>query len=1402
DGLSPRAGQVPMFSTVEAAWLEAGRLDASYWVRNLRRQVRFDEAVRGLLEDGFRFFVECSAHPVLTVGVEETATAVGADAVAGGTLRRDDGGLERLFTSAAEMFVRGLPVDWKGVTGTTPNTPVDLPTYAFQRRRYWYEPEATGGVSDPAALGLSDVAHPLLGAAVEMADGDGAVLTGRLSAARPGWLAEHRVGGTVVVPGTALLEMAARAGEQVGCTRVEELVLQTPLVIPAGEEIDVQIRVGAPDESGRQELDVFARRDGVEQPWTRHAGATVVPEQAAALEPSTTWPPTGAVPIALDGLYERLADGGLEYGPAFRGLKAVWRGERTDEIFAEVRLPQPVEGQAERYLVHPALLDTVLHSVVVGDLLPDAETSRLPFSFTGVTVHAVGASVLRVRLTAAGPDGVTLEARDVAGNPVLTADAVVMRPVSQSRLREAVATRPDSLHQVIWQPAAPLAALPTASSAWRLLSTPYEAASDLSEACAAALRDAGVSVRPLESLALAAPLMGADPDPVVLAPYAAAPVDDDTDLPERVRTHVGAMLTDIQAWLALERGPGARLVVVTRNAVATGAGEAGADPAQAALWGLVRSAQTEHPDALQLIDLDTDPSSAAALPAAVASGHPQLAVRGGEPLVPRLVRAATAAENHAAAPLPAPEDADWRLESVAKGTLDGLALVPCTADVNRPLAPHEVRVAVRAAGLNFRDVLIALDMYPLDATLGSEAAGVITEVGAEVRELAPGERVMGIMLDSFGPTAVADSRLLTRIPEPWSFTDAAAFSIVFLTAQYALTDLAALQPGESVLVHAGAGGVGMAAVQLARLAGAEVFASASPGKWDTLRSLGLDDAHIVSSRDLGFEEAVRKTTGGRGLDVVLNSLSGEFVDASLRLLAPEGRLIELGKTDVRTQEEITAGHPGVRYRAFELLEAGPERIRTMFAELLAHVAAGELRTLPTTAWDVRRAPEAFRFLSQARHVGKLVLTVPRPVDPEGTVLITGGTGTLGRALARHLAAVHGVRHLLLTGRQGPAAAGVDELRASLAEHGATLTVAACDVTDRAALADIVAGIPSRHPLRAVVHAAGVLDDAVVTSLDAGHLDRVFAPKVDGTVHLHALTRHLDLDAFVLFSSFAGTVGSPGQGNYAAASAFLDAFASRSAAEGVRAVSLAWGFWADSSGMTGHLADTDLARISRGGLAPLTEEEGLALFDAAMASAEVQLAPVRFDTARLSAEIAAGTAPPLLERLARTPRRRGAVPAAARSEQGGEQGTDTLRDRLVRTDRAERERMVLELVQTQAALVLGHSGGRHQLIDVDRAFKDLGFDSLTGVEFRNRLNAATGLRLPATLVFDHPSPRVLTVHLCGELGALLGPDEIETTDIGTETEAVDIGTETEADIDLIDTLDAESLIKMAYGDSAS
>ncbi|MFI2353038.1 SDR family NAD(P)-dependent oxidoreductase, partial [Streptomyces sp. NPDC019443] len=775
------------------------------------------------------------------------------------------------------------------------------------------------------------------------------------------------------------------------------------------------------------------------------------------------------------------------------------------------------------------------------------------------------------------------------------------------------------------------------------------------------------------------------------------------------------------------------------------------DPVLAAVWGLVRAARAENPGRFVLVDVDGTAESWSGLGGALASDEPEFALRGGTVRAPRVARVTS----DGPMAIPAAAEGGWRLDIAEKGTLEGLCLTACP-EVASELLEGQVRIAVRAAGVNFRDVLNVLGMYPGEAgLLGLEGAGVVTEVGPGVSGLAVGDRVMGMLSGAFGPVVVADARLVVRVPEGWSFAQAAAAPVVFLTAYYALVDLGGLQAGESVLIHAAAGGVGMAAVQLARHLGAEVFGTASPGKWGTLRGSGLDEAHIASSRDLGFERSFLESTGGRGMDVVLDSLAREFVDASLRLLPRGGRFLEMGKTDIREPGQVAADHAGVRYQAFDLIEAGPDRIKEMLSVLLDLFERGVLEPLPVTVWDVGRAPDAFRFLSQARHVGKVVLTMPVALDPQGTVLITGGTGGLGALVARRLVVEHGVRHLVLASRRGVDAPGAGELVAELAVLGAQVEVAAVDVGDREAVRGLLAAVPVAHPLTAVVHTAGVLDDGVVLSLTPERFDAVLRPKADAAVYLHELTGGLDLAAFVVFSSVAGTFGSAGQANYGAANAFLDALAESRRAGGLPAASLAWGPWAPGAGMTSELSEADLRRMARSGMLPLSAEQGLGLLDGILDSGRPALCkpavlPVNLDTATLRRS--GREVPSLLRNLVRGSVRRSVEAHAPSAKEG-----DLVR-RLAALAPDERESLVLELIRAGTAAALGYASSAE--VDADQSFKVLGFDSLTSVELRNRVNAVTGLRFSATLVFDYPTPAALARYVLGELvgGELVGGEK--------------------------------------------
>ncbi|MBT2412741.1 SDR family NAD(P)-dependent oxidoreductase [Streptomyces sp. ISL-12] len=1274
--------RIPLVSTVTGE--PRTEFDADYWVTQVRAPVRFHDAVRRLYAEGARTFLEAGPDGVLSA-LGDACLAEEGDAAFVPTLRADRDESATLAEALGRAHTRGVAVDWaRRFAGARR---VDLPATVLRRRRYWLAPARAA--ANATGLGLTATDHPLLGAAVESALSGEVLFTASLSRRAQPWLNDHAVHGSVVLPGAAMVDLALHAGLHLGLPRVGELTVYAPLTLPESGAVTVQLVAGA-EQDGRRPL-TLCSRPRADMPWTRHAdGFLDSASETAADAWLGPWPPAGVEATPADELYDRLDRLGHGYGPAFRGMRAAWRG--GDDVFADVRLPR--QAPAQPVGLHPAVLDAALHAGVA-HLAAESGGALMPFSFTGVTQHTPCPDTVRVRLRRTGAHTVAVTVYG-EGRTVATIDELVLRPVTAGQLRGPAQ---DALHRIDW-PERPLDERP------------------LTEVALYAATTAGDRAAAVD--ALGAALAAAGTKPVALP----------ADVAVGVAAQAQEALTLVQGWLGVAPGDEARLVVVTRGAVATEPGETPA-PDAAAVWGLVRSAQSEHPGRFALVDVDGTRESYAALAAALATGEPQTALRRGSARVPRLTRPTGLVP-------PAGTDA-WRLSAPRRGTLDALALLPCP-EVSEPLAPHQVRIAVRAAGVNFRDVLSTLGMYPGEAgLLGQEGAGVVTEVGGEVTGLAPGDRVMGMFPGAFGPTAVADHRMLAPVPDGWSDTQAAATPLVFLTAYYALKELAGLRPGEKVLIHAAAGGVGMAAVQLARHLGAEVRATAGTGKWSALRDLGLGQDQLSSSRTLEFEQRFAP-----GVDVVLNSLAGEFVDASLRLLGPGGRFVEMGKTDIRAVDAVAKDHPGVGYQAFDLLEVAPERIAAMFAELMTLFARGALGPLPVTVWDVRRAADAFRYLSQARHLGKVVLTMPPAPfadgthDKSGTVLITGATGALGRATARHLVTEHGVRRLLLTSRRGAEAPAAAELVAELAGLGAHVDLVACDAADRDALTAVLDGVE----LTAVVHAAGVLDDGVVADLTPERLDRVLRPKALAAENLHELTADQNLSAFVLFSSVMGTLGGPGQANYAAANAYLDALAQQRRARGLAAVSLAWGWWQNEDGMGGSvLGQADRARMKRSGLVPLSTPDGLALLDAALALDEPTLVPTAWD---LSAIRAQGEGAPVVLRSL--------VPLAAPRQATA--APPDLRRRLAELPRSEQERAVVDLVREHTAVVLGRGGAA--TVDVDLPFRDLGYDSLTSVELRNRLIAATGLRLAPALLFDHPTPARVARHLHAELAPAEAP----------------------------------------------
>ncbi|MFJ1707691.1 type I polyketide synthase [Kitasatospora sp. NPDC088346] len=995
DGIAPRAGSVPMVSTVDVGPVGAGDLTPEYWFRNLRGTVHFHAAVQELLAAGHRTFLEVSPHPTLTFGIEDTvADAAAGEAVVLATLRKDDGGPRRLLCALGEAHVRGLAVDWRPVFADVPARPLALPTYPFQRQRYWLDAPPAGG--DPASAGQHALGHPLLTALVELPDGEGVVCTGRLSPAAQPWLADHAVSGTVLLPGVAYLELATAAGTRLGCPLVEELTLAAPLVLPQeGGPVQLRLSVGGPDGQGRRAVEFHSRAEdgGPGEPWRRHAGGLLAPAAEAPADDSPggsaddpgAWPPAGAVPLPVADCYRGFEARGITYGPAFRGLRAAWR--RGGEVFAEVALPDHIAPQAG-FGVHPALLDAALQTVGLRADEPGAQPGGvpLPFSWQRVSVTRSEEPVLRVRLVPDGPDAVSVRITDPAGRPVAEVGSLVMRTASFDSLR----TPGRSMFELAW---ARIADTPLPVPRWA-------PAGGIDERTAGLLPEGPAA----EGLPTEAPQLLLLPCPPV--PAGAGP--------KELLAVVGGVLTAVQDHLADPVAAGTPLVVLTRGAVDLGPAEP-VDLAGAAVWGLLRSAQLEHPGRFVLLDTDGPAGTARAMAAALRGEEPQLAVRDGVLSAPRLVRPA-------------------------------------------------------------------------------------------------------------GP--------------------------------------------------------------------------------------------------------------------------------------------------------------------------GPD------------------------------APPADRF------------------DPAGTVLLTGGGGTLAGLLARHLVTAHGVRHLLLLGRRGADTPGLPELVADLTAEGAEVTVAACDVTDRRRLAEVLTAVPERHPLRAVVHTAAALDDGVLESLTPQRLAGVLGPKLEGARLLHELTAGADLTAFVVFSSAAGVFGSPGQGSYAAANAGLDALMTHRRRQGLPARSLAWGLWEQRSTLTADLAGPELERIARAGAGALPTAEALALFDAALEGAATTAVPVRLELP----SAADGPVPLLLRALVR-PAPAGAAGATAAARGAREDGA-ALRRRLAEATGPRREALLLDLVRRQAAEVLGHAGA--DAVSAGTAFLAMGFDSLTAVELRNRLAGATGLRLRPTLVFEAGTPDRLARRLLDAL----------------------------------------------------
>jgi acyl transferase domain-containing protein/NADPH:quinone reductase-like Zn-dependent oxidoreductase len=1305
--------RLPVVSTV------TGRLNedfsADYWWRNLRWPVLYQRAIETALGMGGDVFLELGPHRTLSGMTAACAAGMGRDVTTISTLDRRWGDLVSLAVATAQLWVAGVRIDWPALLESA-GRDVALPAQPWLLREIWHEPEEAARHMRPPRP------HSLLGRRI---DGAAAVWRADLSLASHPWLADHRLDGTCVMPAAAWLEMLISAGREVLSREAIELVdveMPAALYVGADDEIVLETRYDVV----QRRLEIHSRSRGL-QVWELRTRARLY--EAPLREPGAVASPSGPPPapnVESYGpavFYRAAAEAGYGWGPGFQGLKSIERHDGGASGSIDI-------GDGEGgFAFDPRLVDSALQLMLAsGDrgqprgVIPAGIARVLAY---GRAVRHARADV-EVRPAAGSTDVIASVRIEDESGALLSIERLHARPrMRPSTAHEPAHAAPQLLVELLEPIELPAAATSGTGEAWLIVSDAGESAVGMI-ANALGERAASVVVHPTaRPEALIEIVRSGAWEGIVYA----APLGQGGTCPEDIgatATRLSVSLTVFGQALAGAGSSGALppVTILTRGA-RPGGELTDAGLAHAALLGIARTIAMEVP-ALNLRLLDLDPANLDdpdLVRAALTSPTPEteIVLRAGRAFAPRLVR-------RGPEELPALRrrrgllrpGSGFALRREGAIGIDGLLWREASV---RPPGPGEVRIEVRAVGLNFRDVMAVAGLLPPDAepvpaleTLGLELAGVVAELGPGVDDISVGAPVLGMGTAALQRFVTWPCAAVQPMPVGLSFVEAATLPSVYLTAHHALNVIGRMAPGETVLIHSAAGGVGLAAIALARRAGARVIATAGTDeKRAHLRGLGI--AHVLDSRSLAFAPEVRRITGGRGVDLVLNALGGAFIDKGLSCLAPYGRFVELGKRDVW-------GDGGIALKALRanaslhvvdvaaLLRERPAEAARGLAEVLHMLARGEIAPLPVTVHPANRVREAFAQLAGARHIGKVVVDMDdetveverdqrglAPLDPEGAYLVTGGTRGFGQTVARWLLE-HGAGRVVVASRSAGAGG----------ESRPGIDLIPLDVTDAAAVDRAIDALAlGPYPLRGVVHAAVVYDDAMLAGQTPERVRRVMAPKVEGALNLtRAVERAgLRLDFLVMLSSLAQVVGWPGQASYAAANSFLEGLAERQRARGMAAQCINLG----ALGESGHVARSGQMQgyLDSAGWIAMPDADVLAAIGRALALDAPVLTIAAADWERLAAAYPAIARAPRLAHLA------GAISADA-----------STRSPLARLAGAAREAAALDLVREAAAKVL--RAAPSDLVAVER-LDDAGIDSLSSFELRNRLGHAIGRELP-------------------------------------------------------------------------
>jgi polyketide synthase 12/polyene macrolide polyketide synthase/epothilone polyketide synthase D len=1330
--------------------------NATYWKQHIRNTVRFSEGMQSLHEMGYRIFIEIGPQSIL-LGMGQACAPQNDKGLTEGvwlpSLEKGKPEWGILLKSLGTLWVHGETIKWKDFEKDYNRHKVQLPTYPFQRERYWVE------AVNKSNLYNINPGHALLGLMTFSAMHDTEItFNSEINLKAYPYLIDHQVFGNIIVPGSVYIEMAIAAAREKFKEKLNEssiieirnILIEQPLVLPIDgtEFCSRAIQVAIENEHWQ----VLSHQNNK---WVKHAsGVMMVTEPIAA---ASTLDIEGIkqrcdIETNPSDLYQQLDNMGLEYGALFQGLKKLYNNNY--EAFGEISIPIGIEHD-KGYLLHPAVLDSCFHimaNLFIGDYSQNNKYVYLPFEIEKIDFYGNLSKdvVAYAELEDSNQDKVkkaNLSICDSHGKLLISIHGFSSVKTSNSELSQLVSSQSitnidNLLYELKWREQGLSIIEPTGireRKIWYILSE--------NDAISEQLIDRVKQFGDIVNTELGNSALQLDR--VVYIPGVDKNITKIATVSCVYETALKLTQHLVKNKILKNNG---KLIFVTQCAQWVNDVQFYYSLSQAPLIGLSRVIAIEHPELnSRIIDLDVDnlniDSVFSELNSADTNIESQVAFRIGSRFVPRIARYATE------------RDSSYTFLSFSsRGSINNLEFKPLTRKL---LRPNEVEIEVVAAGLNFRDVMDVMGLIPDTAfmPLGGECSGRIVNIGRDVTRFMVGDEVVGVGQSCFAKYVNINEQLIVHKPNNLDFIEAATIPVVFLTAYFAFNISTKLKSGDRVLIHAAAGGVGIAAIQLAKLIGAEIYATVSTvEKRKLIESLGVKPDHIMNSRTTEFSDNILNMTGGKGVDVVLNSLTSEdYIAKSLATLAPNGRFLEIAKHDIWSEDQVADFRPDVKYSIIaidEVTKQNPELIGNILTNIIEQIKSAKIKPLQATIYSMSQAKQAFEFMAQGKHAGKIVLTIQDektrkrflPItikNNDAIYLITGGLGGLGLEVAKWLAA-KGAKSLALVGRSKPNARA-HQIISSLQHAGVEVKIILADIAN----AKDVAKIFKQLRITGIIHAAGILNDATLMQQDFDKYLKVINPKIIGAWNLQtAIEKNKQqLDFFVSFSSATSIFGNVGQSNYAAANSFLDTLTFYQRQNHIQAFSINWGPWADV-GLAANVDKASQEQMALNGIKTFNPETGISALEKLLLGDSTGPETIVLDInwSKFMLQNADSTSF-LYSEMAKTIVKQNNKKVYDKNNQ--------LIQNLIKSSSNERIEILGTYIENEIKTVLNL--GPNEIIDRRSGVASLGLNSLMSVEFRNRLTKALGdvfaKALPATLLFNYPTIEALTQYLLSEALAL-------------------------------------------------